>query len=60
MVCWQRIRTGSANDSVALREAVRLQDPLELAPCNQMDARCLVSVEEASGDGTACRIPMNP
>lgn len=35
MWCSQQILTRSVNDSVTLLEAVHLQDPLELAPCNQ-------------------------
>jgi hypothetical protein len=52
MWCWQRIRTGSVNDSVALLEMVHLQDPLELAPWNQWMLAAWYQMEEASDDGT--------
>ena len=54
MWCWQRIRTASANDSVALLEAGASPRSTQTGAVQSKGVRCLVSMEEASGDVTAC------
>jgi len=50
----QRIRTASANDSVVLLETGASPRSSQTGIVLSKGVRCLVSMEEASGDATAC------